>query len=111
MFGNRAKSSEPIEASLGSNNSSETDVNNPSQEDLLGFVLGALDADQQQQVQQLIDQDPDLEEQLLDLKSALAPLELIDTVSGERSTMAGKMNVHSAGESTTFTGMLRATAA
>lgn len=52
-------------------------VTRPSQEDLLGYLLGALDAEQERAVQQSIDNDPTLEEQLVDLKSALVPLELL----------------------------------
>ncbi len=63
-------------------------MKNPSQEDLLGFVLGALDADQQTEVQQLVDQDPQLEEQLLDIKSSMAPLELLDEVPSGRPGLA-----------------------
>ncbi len=54
----------------------------PSQEDLLGFVLGALDAAEQKQIQQLIDNDPFLEEQVVELKNSLLPLEAIDTPVG-----------------------------
>lgn len=57
-------------------------VKSPSQEDLLGYLLGALDAREQQQVQQLIDQQPRLEEKLLAIKAALAPLEQLDEPQG-----------------------------
>ena len=60
----------------------------PSQEDLLGYVLGALDADQQDAVQKLIDENPHLEEQMLDIKSSLTPLELLDEPSGTRPGLA-----------------------
>lgn len=60
----------------------------PSQEDLLGYVLGALDADQQCAVQKLIDEDPQLEEQMLDIKSSLTPLEMLDEPSGTRPGLA-----------------------
>ena len=53
-------------------------MNHPSQKDLLGFVLGALDAQEQRDLQQQIDNDPALEESLLDIKAALVPLDSID---------------------------------
>ena len=60
----------------------------PSQEDLLGYVLGALDADQQRDVQQVLDQDSQLEERLLVIKSSLQPLELLDEVPAARPGLA-----------------------
>lgn len=65
-----------------------TQVKQPTQEDLLGYVLGALDADQQHAVQKLIDEDPQLEEQMLDIKSSLIPLEMLDEASGTRPGLA-----------------------
>jgi type II secretory pathway pseudopilin PulG len=62
-------------------------VKNPSQEDLLGYVLGALDAQEQRNVQQLIDQNPELEERLLEIKSSLLPLDLIES-AGPRPGLA-----------------------
>ena len=46
-------------------NNFTTKVKQPFQEDLLGYVLGALDADQQEAVQKLIDENPQLEDCLL----------------------------------------------
>ena len=60
----------------------------PTQEDLLGYLLGALDAEQERAIQQSIDLNPNLEDQLLELKSALAPLELLDTPTGTRPGLA-----------------------
>ncbi len=60
----------------------------PSQEDLLGFVLGALDADEHNQVQHQIENDPQLEEQLLDIKSQIMPLELLDGPTCNRPGLA-----------------------
>ena len=54
----------------------------PSQEDMLGFVLGALDATEQQQIQEQIDNDPALEETLVEIKNSLLPLEAIDSPAG-----------------------------
>lgn len=62
-------------------------VKQPSQEELLGYVLGALDAQEQRNVQQLIDQNPDLEDQLLEIRNSLLPLDCLDT-SGPRPGMA-----------------------
>ncbi len=63
-------------------------MKHPSQEDLLGYVLGALDAQEQREVQQLIDADPELEEQLLEIKSSLAPLDCLDGSGGPRPGLA-----------------------
>ena len=60
---------------------------NPSQQDLLGYLLGALDAQEQRDLQQQIDNDPSLEESLLDLKAALVPLDCLDN-SGYRPGLA-----------------------
>lgn len=63
-------------------------MKHPSQEDLLGYVLGALDAQEQRDVQQLIDADPELEEKLLEIRSALGPLDLLDGAAGPRPGLA-----------------------
>ena len=60
----------------------------PTQEDLLGYLLGALDAEQERAIQQSIDLNPQLEEQLLELKSTLAPLELLATPTGSQPGLA-----------------------
>ena len=57
-------------------------MKNPSQEDLLGYVLGALDAQEQAAVQQYIDQHPSVEEELLHIKNSLLPLECVSEPSG-----------------------------
>lgn len=54
----------------------------PSQADLLGYMLGALDTSETERVQRCIDQLPDVENELLHLKSSLAPLELLDEPVG-----------------------------
>ena len=54
----------------------------PSQEELLGYMLGALDAQEHEQIQEFIDQDSNLEEKLLAIKASLAPLELVDDPTG-----------------------------
>ena len=67
-------------------------MKHPSQEDLLGFVLGALDAAEHQQIQQLITDNPELESRLLEIKSALLPLDYVDGESddsGDRARRAG----------------------
>ncbi|HMP80390.1 MAG TPA: hypothetical protein PKD54_13130 [Pirellulaceae bacterium] len=57
-------------------------MNQPSHEDLLGYVLGALDAAEQNQVQQWIDAYPEAEDQLLAIKASIGPLEYIDAPAG-----------------------------
>ena len=54
-------------------------MNPSSQDDLLGHLLGALDAQEQRDLQQKIDDNPALEETLLDLKAAIGPLDCLDT--------------------------------
>lgn len=49
---------------------------------MLGFVLGALDATEQKQIQEQIDNDPALEETLVEIKNSLLPLEAIDSPAG-----------------------------
>lgn len=48
----------------------------------MGYVLGALDATEQHQVQQWIDSHPELEYELLAIKSSLAPLEYLEPLVG-----------------------------
>lgn len=62
-------------------------MKNPSQEDLLGYVLGALDAQEERDVQQTIEQNPELEDELLRIKNSLAPLDALDT-AGPRVGLA-----------------------
>jgi hypothetical protein len=54
-------------------------VKQPPQEDLIGYVLGALDAQEQRDLQKEIDLNPALEDQLMDIKSSLLPLDCLDT--------------------------------
>ena len=63
-------------------------MKNPSQDDLLGYVLDALDASEQRLLQELVDSDPSLEEELLKIKNALLPLEAIDVPSGPPAGLA-----------------------
>jgi hypothetical protein len=63
-------------------------VKTPSQDDLLGYVLGALDATQHQQIQEQIDRDPHLEEKLLEIKASIMPLELLNEGAGCRPGLA-----------------------
>lgn len=72
-------------------------MNHPSQEDLLGYVLGALDAQEQREVQQLIDADPELEEQLLELKASLMPLDFLEGAKGPRPGLARRTSEMVAG--------------
>ncbi len=63
-------------------------MKHPSQEDLLGYVLGALDAQEQRDLQQLIDESPEVEERLLAIKSSLTPLDCLDAPVGARPGLA-----------------------
>ncbi len=50
-------------------------MKHPSQEDLLGYVLGALDAQEERDLLEQIDANPEVEEQMLELRQAMSPLE------------------------------------
>lgn len=62
-------------------------MKHPSPEDLLGYVLGALDAQEHRELQQTIDQNPQIEEELLRIKSSLMPLDELDT-AGPKAGLA-----------------------
>ncbi len=53
-------------------------MNKPSQEDLLGYVLGAMDAQEQRNIQQVLDRNPQSEDELLEIKNSLLPLDYLD---------------------------------
>lgn len=55
--------------------------------DLLGYVVGALDAQERREVQKALDADPQLDEQLLEIKRILVPLEYLDC-NGSRPGLA-----------------------
>lgn len=59
----------------------------PSQDDLLGYVLGALDAQEHRNVQQSINDNPEIEELLLQIKNSLLPLDYLES-SGPRTGLA-----------------------
>ena len=59
----------------------------PSQEDLLGYVLGAMDAQDQRNTQEVLDQNPQLEDDLLEVKNSLLPLDHLDS-GGPRPGLA-----------------------
>ena len=63
-------------------------MNSPVQEDLLGYVLGALDATEERDIQQKIEQDPALQEEVRKLKASLVPLDFLDAPSGLRTGLA-----------------------
>ena len=63
-------------------------MKDPTQEDLIGYVLGALDADEQTQIQHLIDSDPQLDDRLLEVQAQMAPLEHLSEPSGMRPGLA-----------------------
>jgi hypothetical protein len=62
-------------------------VNKPSQEDLLGYVLGAMDAQETRDIQQVLDLNPQLEDDLLEVKNSLLPLDHLDS-GGPRPGLA-----------------------
>jgi len=53
-------------------------VKKPSQEDLLGYVLGAMDAQEQRNIEEVLNQNPQLEDDLLEVKNSLLPLDHLD---------------------------------
>ena len=63
-------------------------MKNSFQEDLLGYVLGALNADEHRQVQNRIDSDPELKEKVLELRASIAPLEHLGSDTGSRPGVA-----------------------
>jgi len=58
------------------------------QEELLGYVLGALDATEERDIQQKIEQDPSLQDQVEQIRKNLLPLEALETPTGMRPGMA-----------------------
>jgi hypothetical protein len=62
-------------------------VNNPHEQDLVGYVVGALEAQEQRDLQAAIDANPEIEEQLLAIKRALLPLDDLD-FTGSRPGLA-----------------------
>lgn len=63
-------------------------MNTPLQEELLGYVLGALDATEERDIQQKIEQDPSLQDQVEQIRESLLPLEALDAPTGMRPGMA-----------------------
>jgi prepilin-type processing-associated H-X9-DG protein len=63
-------------------------LNYPLQEDLLGYVLGALDATEERDIQQKIENDPELKDHVQSIRQRLLPLEALDTPTGMRPGMA-----------------------
>jgi hypothetical protein len=55
--------------------------------DLLGYVVGALEAQERHEIQEAIEADPHLDEQLLEIKRVLSPLEYLDN-HGSRPGLA-----------------------
>ena len=68
-------------------NNRDHNVKKPSQEDLLGYVLGAMDAQDQRNIDEVLDQNPQLEDDLLEIKNSLLPLDHLDS-GGPRPGMA-----------------------
>ena len=63
-------------------------MNTPLQEELLGYVLGALDATEERDIQQRIEQDPSLQDLVEQIREDLLPLEALDAPTGMRPGMA-----------------------
>ena len=63
-------------------------MNHPLQEELLGYVLGALDATEERDIQLKIEQDPSLQDQVEQIRENLMPLEALETPTGMRPGMA-----------------------
>ena len=61
-------------------------MNEPSSRDLLGYMLGALESDEHQQLEDQIEQDPELKEELHELRSQVA---LLDELSPPGPAPAG----------------------
>ena len=59
--------------------SSPSKVTQPTREDLLGYMLGALDAPESQAIEQLIQENPEVQSELESIESMMAPLEHMDT--------------------------------
>lgn len=58
------------------------------QEELLGYVLGALDATEERNIQQKIEQDSELQNLVEQIRERLLPLEALETPTGMRPGMA-----------------------
>lgn len=53
-------------------------MNEPSSKDLLGYMLGALEADEHQQIEELLEQDNELKEEFQNVRSQVALLDGLD---------------------------------
>ena len=58
------------------------------QEELLGYVLGALDATEERNIRQKIESDPSLQEEVHKLQASILPLDHLDNPSGPRPGLA-----------------------
>lgn len=63
-------------------------MNSPVQEELLGYVLGALDATEERNIRQKIESDPSLQEEVQKLQASILPLDHLDNPSGSRPGLA-----------------------
>ena len=52
------------------------------QEELLGYVLGALDAPEERNIRQKIESDPSLQEEVNKLQASILPLDHLDNPLG-----------------------------
>ena len=58
------------------------------QEELLGYVLGALDAPEERNIRQKIESDPSLQEEVNKLQASILPLDHLDNPLGSRPGLA-----------------------
>ena len=70
-----------------------------SREDLLGYMLGALDATESQEIENLIQQDTELQKELEELESMVAPLEHLETPPAPSVGLARRTIEYVAGKS------------
>jgi len=73
-------------------------VTQPNSADLLGYMLGALDATETQQIENAIKENPDLEKELANVESMVAPLEHLDYTSNVPPGVARRTVEYVAGQ-------------
>ena len=77
-----------IASNHAANNLPRIILNSPVQEELLGYVLGALDATEERNIRQKIESDPSLQEEVEKLQVSILPLDYLDNPSGSRPGLA-----------------------
>ena len=74
-------------------------MTNSSREDLLGYMLGALDATETQEIENQIQQNVELQRELEELESMVAPLENLETPPAPSVGLARRTIEYVAGKS------------